>query len=861
MSRPVSRRNFLKGAGATAVAGAAAMAGSKRIPGIISSAKAETPTVDTTGSLIGAVRVNPMMTYLDVPELLKTYIQSGETDEESWERIREKIDYIYDNLDEALEPLFGGKKQGSWTTLRQDVLNEIDSGKKLLFKPNIVAVNVLDFPLDGTPGPGVTGCTDWTMMAALMRWFHDKLGIRYGEMAIGEAGTLVPAYTGLVDTVLKSFFPPGTPIPEHQIIPSEALFEGKFQLPGFPPIYVGWPGYFLRKYLQDKGYESGDDPMNGYLQSISGTYVPPGQANHLAMYDLNQVGLQNERVREVSVPGGENYSSIVLHKAVVGGDADHPGCVLISVPKCKIHTYNPLTNCVKNIGMGGWPMFAGEDNDPTTSDWLYSYPNLPVPGLKGRVVKSKHDVKTIRFGDEALNPAFPYLAAETEEFPDPLENPKSLEDFYYYYGGMSEKRNGEYVITETDGWEGTMTDIFLAVKSQVPHVLNIVDGIAMTNIAHGGSPDGVLVPEGILLASEDPVALDLFCMRYLYKNLPRGLTESFGISFGIGVPKPVFDGTKIITTDGIDSPVLRDTHLAYAAGRGLGILDYYVEGKNKYSPMGGKLVSQGGHFGTIVGNNFQEIFTENLYYAADSIIYKLQATSWAYLEAVDALTLANYGFNPGYKNLVLELQEPGNTSDVLYFNERGNRGFTASSIGHFGIGINLLGRGRPEHSSFYLYSRGSKYSQANWNVAGIDSQSEWLISLAIVVAAEMAQGPEIPGGDPFFPPRPPPEPGTPPMPGMPVGNGNWPSLQFAMIALADVGNQDLSKFASDYVNSPYAQHVLGIASYKLFITRNLPQEFFGVELPLRNNMEHTTDPAKVLTAEFYDAQGTLVERW
>ena len=51
------------------------------------------------------------------------------------------------------------------------------------------------------------------------------------------------------------------------------------------------------------------------------------------------------RGRAVPVPGGINYRSIVLHKAIVGGmtgdredRASYPGCVLINAPKFKVHS-------------------------------------------------------------------------------------------------------------------------------------------------------------------------------------------------------------------------------------------------------------------------------------------------------------------------------------------------------------------------------------------------------------------------------------------------------------------------------------------------------------------------------------------
>ena len=62
------------------------------------------------------------------------------------------------------------------------------SGKKLLFKPNLVGPQVIDHDTHGED-LGAPICTDWSVIAALMRWFHDKLDINYHQMALGEAST------------------------------------------------------------------------------------------------------------------------------------------------------------------------------------------------------------------------------------------------------------------------------------------------------------------------------------------------------------------------------------------------------------------------------------------------------------------------------------------------------------------------------------------------------------------------------------------------------------------------------------------------------------------------------------------------
>jgi hypothetical protein len=76
-----------------------------------------------------------------------------------------------------------------------------------------------------------------------------------------------------------------------------------------------------------------------YTCSVNGTYIPPGLCpDKLMVYDLNRLGDDMSRGRAVPVPDGVNFTSIYLHKAIVGGepaDADdrraHPGCILVNV--------------------------------------------------------------------------------------------------------------------------------------------------------------------------------------------------------------------------------------------------------------------------------------------------------------------------------------------------------------------------------------------------------------------------------------------------------------------------------------------------------------------------------------------------
>ncbi len=140
--------------------------------------------IDHSGSPVGVVRMDPEKSYSGIGKLLQEYIDN--TSQEAWQTIKEKIDYTFNSLDFALFPL---EKE---TGLSREIESRLERGQKLLFKPNLVNPDYID-PQTHGPGPGATACTEWAFIAALMRWFHDKLGITYHQMALGEAATAIPS--------------------------------------------------------------------------------------------------------------------------------------------------------------------------------------------------------------------------------------------------------------------------------------------------------------------------------------------------------------------------------------------------------------------------------------------------------------------------------------------------------------------------------------------------------------------------------------------------------------------------------------------------------------------------------------------
>lgn len=256
---------------------------------------------DEESSPVSVVKMDPNQAYIGIPELLRSVINNG--DKAAWGEIQKKIDYIYLNVDKMFHSL------DEESNYRDRIRVELQKGKKLLFKPNLVNPQCID---PDTHGPAIahSACTEWPYIAALMRWFHDKLNLRYSQMALGEAASV----SSMTAAIYNHTYHP------RKKITTEAVFEGKSG-----DFYGGWGFYFVRKYLSDSSKNPDDDPMLGYEESITGKYLPPGQAeNRLVVYDLNKLNDVKGKTRAVSVPDGVNYREIILPKVIVGGDPENP---------------------------------------------------------------------------------------------------------------------------------------------------------------------------------------------------------------------------------------------------------------------------------------------------------------------------------------------------------------------------------------------------------------------------------------------------------------------------------------------------------------------------------------------------------
>ena len=770
-------------------------------------------STDTSGSPVAAVRMEPDRAYAGMPGLLQRVI--NEDSVEAWEEIKGRIDYIHTGLDHALGKL--DEETGFTATVKA----QVKQGKKLLFKPNLVAPLCID-PATHGEGMAHTTCTEWPFMAALMRWFHDKMDISYHQMALGEAASATSA-------VAASFtlqYSEGRPIT------TEAVMEGRSG-----EFYGGWGFYFVRKYLVDTHDPShGDNPFNGYQESVSGEYLPPGRAgDRLLVYDLNRLYDNASKGRVVPVPDGANFQEITLHKAIVGGDPsdredmkDYPGCVLVNVPRLKIHAMDLLTNAVKNLGIGLYPQEAPCNDGSGKRRWLYGSPD-PIPGMKTEL------------------PHMPWIPQMDDETGLPMRNEKD-----------------EYIVTRTRGMPGTQADVIRTTQEQGVFMIHVVDAIEAINISHTGM--GVRVPEGYGLASLDAVALDVLCARYCFKTVPmleaRQLQKERGLptEFFHRVPVARVDGKNIVTDEDIDSPLFRYGLYRYMEERGVGRQQYYVVGWDTVTEM--PMASLEGHLGRVVGSEFHELITTTMYYNPACMLWDMQRTVLSWAEASDSLTGSSL-----YQAIMDGYDEDGD--GVIDYDENGKKGHWTPVLRFATAAGGLTATAQDDrlHGAFLRSASMRRYGNREWNAQGHHFLEQFRL-IEVAALAFMVSRAEFETEDPFFA-------------GMTVGKGGWPSYQFASYlstAGAIYGMEfpwkvgvmslyglafyyaDTTQNGSGYTGDAALGSDLEVANNyvkaagdgapKLDFTLYVPEGFgtlVGNPVP---NIEETGDPGRIFTASF-----------
>ena len=416
----------------------------------------------------------------------------------------------------------------------------------------------------------------------LMRWFHDKLDLSYHQMALGEAAsatfTLACMYSKAVGKDITT--------EAHHRGPQRRLLRRL--------------GVLLCSQVPRRApsVSHTDDPLQGPRGQRGRRISPPGRArDRLMVYDLNKIQDEPSKGRTVPVPDGANFQEITLHKAIVGGTPDdpgdlrdYPGCVLVNVPKLKLHLQDLITNAIKNLGIGLYPMMCAFGEDNGVKSWKYCCPSKALPLYK------------------ATLPHVPWVLKMDAATNLPVKDEK-----------------GEYIATKTAGMPGTQADAVRAVQGQKVFMVHVFDSLEMINHSHNPDGNAVRVPEGYVWSSLDCVALDLACARYCFKTVPMRealkLKEENGwpTEFVHQVPVARVAGANIETGKGSTRRCFRYNLYRYAESRGVGQQRYYAVGWDSLTET--PLASLGGHLGRIDNGQFLELMTKTMYFNLSCLLW------------------------------------------------------------------------------------------------------------------------------------------------------------------------------------------------------------------------------------------------
>ena len=772
--------------------------------------------MDKYGSSITGIRLNVNNAYTDIPDLLKEYIDSNEEDNESWQQIQNRINYIYSAVSIMLAKL------DEETNFILKVKEDTSNNKLLIFKPNLISPICID-PTTHGAGLMIYLNTNWSIIAAIMRWFHDYANIHYSHMAIAEGGCSIELYGVQYSKYTK------------HTITNEAIFEGRSHdfYGDDDNFYGGWGFYFARKYLSYHCTSDEDDnPMNSYEESCKGIYLSPGEAiNKMMIYDINQLQIDRSRGRTIDIPDGQNYSEIVLHKVIVGGNSSdlediklYPCCVLINVPTMKLHAQDLITNALKNLGLGLYPLQCAVTENPSDTNWLYGSQNTKIPSYRSLV---PHSPLIMKIDGNTHLP---------------------MRDKY-----------GRYIIKRTAGFSGTQCDIIKAVQSQGILIVNISDNINIVNVVHAVPTEAQPIPEGFIWASLDCVALDTFCARYCFNTLPMLESKKlkkeyhFPTEFIHDVPIAKIKKQQIVSTLWVDSPLFRYYLYNDAEKRGIGSCSYYIKGVDLTNNT--KLASYHGHLISLSNNNMNELLTKTLYYNSNSILHSLQPTILSYAKSNDTLFHSNL-----YKELLAGFDE--NHDGIIDYNERGT-GFENSLIEVISNTSDISAFEKyADLKATYLRSLlWLKYSNSKWNADGHDFLKMKILTMQLYEAFKLSNNKEL-NHDLFFH-------------NMVYGKGYWSSFKTAeyIYNMSTIYGGTTTETISEYSaygsifkycdivlnNSHYTSSTNALLNYfndlksgikPLPFTFYIPIGFGKMNRkPIPNTVE-TNDPKLIFTTEF-----------
>jgi hypothetical protein len=369
----------------------------------------------------------------------------------------------------------------------------------------------------------------------------------------------------------------------------------------------------------------------------------------------------------------------------------------------------------------------------------------------------------------------------------------------------------------------------------------------------------------MVFAGLDPVATDLLCARYMFKNVPLQeaqkvrLDDGTGGYFIQGVPVPTVEGNNIVTRTGYDCPLSRDTSFQYAEKRGLGRRQYYVVGRDAVADC--PLVSLHGHLGRVSDGTFSDLTTGTLYFDAYKMPWDMQETALKYLEAVDKLA------GSSLKKEFLETFDD-NGDGIVSYEEFGKKGITGPWLILFGSFVSIMGTEEFGYLRGFFTANATilRYSNEMWNPGGHKLLKEFFNGVACFMAYSMSQM-ELEAQDPF-------------LPSLTWGKGKWPSYQLALhtyIGLSIYGHgfptrisfpslygtafryADLTQnegrytgrmFARTRAEYRYVTEVLSGRAKPLDFTLYVPGGYGSMGESKLPNVEETSDPEKIFTAVF-----------